>query len=451
MDYLKNIKKDYKDINDLIINEFNNITFIYLQTLCDQDKIDNYILKYIKLNRKYLISPNTKEIKNYLELKKYLENGFLIIINNKEIYAIEVKTVLTRNISTPSTEPSRYGPKDSLVENIEANLGLIRRRIKTEHLKSINIEIGKVTKTSTNIIYIDNIADINLVKTIKDKLNNINIDGLLDISILKKYFSNNNIFPTVRMTERPDLISTSLLQGKVVILLDTSPYALILPSFFSDFINPISDNYTKKISANFLKILRIISFLLSIIIPGFYVAITTYNQETIPTTLLINFQNQRIGVPIPAFLECLLTIITCEILKESDIRFPSAYGSSISILGALVLGEAAVSAGIVSPIMIIVVSISYISSLLFTDLEISNAIRYWRFIFLLCGSSFGLYGIGLCLLFFLINLSSLETFNISYLYPLIPYDLPYLKETLISGDNNKRSKILSKNRIKGAK
>ena len=451
MDYLKNIKKDYKDINDLIINEFNNITFIYLQTLCDQDKIDNYILKYIKLNKKYLISPNTKEIKNYLELKKYLENGFLIIINNKEIYAIEVKTVLTRNISTPSTEPSRYGPKDSLVENIEDNLGLIRRRIKTEHLKSINIEIGKVTKTSTNIIYIDNIADINLVKTIKDKLNNINIDGLLDISILKKYFSNNNIFPTVRMTERPDLISTSLLQGKVVILLDTSPYALILPSFFSDFINPISNNYTKKISANFLKILRIISFLLSIIIPGFYVAITTYNQETIPTTLLINFQNQRIGVPIPAFLECLLTIITCEILKESDIRFPSAYGSSISILGALVLGEAAVSAGIVSPIMIIVVSISYISSLLFTDLEISNAIRYWRFIFLLCGSSFGLYGIGLCLLFFLINLSSIETFNISYLYPLIPYDLPYLKETLISGDNNKRSKILSKNRIKGAK
>ena len=451
MNYLKNIKKDYKDINDLIINEFNNITFIYLQTLCDQDKIDNYILKYIKLNKKYLISPNTKEIKNYLELKRYLENGFLIIINNKEIYAIEVKTVLTRNISTPSTEPSRYGPKDSLVENIEANLGLIRRRIKTEHLKSINIEIGKVTKTSTNIIYIDNIADINLVKTIKDKLNNINIDGLLDISILKKYFSNNNIFPTVRMTERPDLISTSLLQGKVVILLDTSPYALILPSFFSDFINPISDNYTKKISANFLKILRIISFLLSIIIPGFYVAITTYNQETIPTTLLINFQNQRIGVPIPAFLECLLTIITCEILKESDIRFPSAYGSSISILGALVLGEAAVSAGIVSPIMIIVVSISYISSLLFTDLEISNAIRYWRFIFLLCGSSFGLYGIGLCLLFFLINLSSIETFNISYLYPLIPYDLPYLKETLISGDNNKRSKILSKNRIKGAK
>lgn len=175
----------------------------------------------------------------------------------------------------------------------------------------------------------------------------------------------------------------------------------------------------------------------------------TFNQETIPTNLLLNFQNQRSGVPFPSIIECLITLVTCEILRESDIRFPSKYGSAISILGGLVLGEAAVSAGIVSPIMIIVVALTFISSMIFTDIEIMNAIRMWRFVFLLSACLYGLYGVGITFIFFITNLVSYESFGKPYLFPLAPFDKPYLKETLLKMRNKRRSSMLSKNSYKG--
>ena len=182
--------------------------------------------------------------------------------------------------------------------------------------------------------------------------------------------------------------------------------------------------------------------------PAIYVALTTFNQEALPTSLLLNIQNQRVDVPFPAFFECIITLMICEILRESDLRFPSSYGSAISILGALVLGEAAVSAGIVSPIMIIVVAITFITSLIFTDVEIINAIRAFRFLNLLMGSIFGLYGIGLTFIFLLVNLINFENFGKPYLYPIQPFDPTYMKDTLFKMNNKKRSKLLSKNTYK---
>ena len=191
--------------------------------------------------------------------------------------------------------------------------------------------------------------------------------------------------------------------------------------------------------------MRLVCFFLSIIVPSWYIAVTNYNQETIPLPLLLNFTSQRSGVPFPAIVEAFIMLIICEMLKESDLRFPNNYGSAISILGALILGEAAVSAGIVSPIMIIVFAITFISSLLFSDSEISGAIRIWRFVFLIFTAFFGLYGLSLAVLCFLINIVSLKSFNINYSFPIAPLDKTYLKDSVITGKNNKRSKYLTNN------
>ncbi len=457
MDYLKKIQKDYENVTDLVVKKIKSIHIIYLETLADQDKINNYILKIIPKSliprdiKRLVPSPNVKDVTNYKDLNLYLETGFTIIINGKQVIAVETKSNLNRGIEAPTTEATLYGSKDSLVENYQTNLGLIKRRIKSSHFKNTVCNVGRYTKTMCSILYIDNVAEVELVDKILKCLENINIDGVNDISELKPYLINDtkNVFPAVKTTERPDVIASALLEGKIAIIIDNSPYALILPAFLVDFINPISDNFLKSINVNFIKILRICCFLLAIVLPAFYVAVTTINQETIPTSLLINIQNQRANVPFPAVMESVITLIICEILRESDIRFPSSYGSAISILGALILGEAAVSAGIVSPIMIIVASMTFISSMIFTDLEVINGIRYWRFIFLFISAFFGLYGVGLSAILLFTNLCNYEVLGKPYFYPISPFDMTYLKESLIKMRNNKRSRLLSKNRIKG--
>lgn len=456
-----------KDIINYINNEFNNCNdliykkikiklstyhIFYLETMSSGDRINDYILKSIASNtsianiNKNIPSPHFINIEKKDKINFYLNNGYTIILHNKKIYAVETKAELDRSISESTTEPSLYGPKDSFVENIQKNLGLIKRRMKTNHVKNKVKIIGRNSKTITNILYIDNITDMNLVNDIETKLDSIDIDGILDAGMIKRILDNDkNPFPTVKLTERPDLVSNALLNGKIVILVDGSPYALILPSFLVDFINPVSDNYSKPINNNFLKMLRLFCFFLSIIIPAYYIAVTNYNQETLPLPLLLNFTTQRAGVPFPAIVEAFVMIIICELLKESDLRFPNSYGSAISILGALILGEAAVNAGIVSPIMIIVVAITFISSLLFSDSEISGAIRSWRFIFLIFTAFFGLYGLSLAILCLLINLVNYKSMITNYTFPIEPFDNSYIKDTILNFKNNKRSKYLTKN------
>ncbi len=458
MDYLKKIKTDYENITDLNIKKIKNIYIIYLESIIDQDKINDYILKiipksHIPRNIKELIpSPNIKDVSDYDTLSLYLESGFTIIINRHQVIAVETRGNLSRSISTPNTEGTIYGPKESFIENYQVNLGLIKRRIKSKDLKNKDIYIGRYTKNMASVLYIDSIAEKEIFENVIKKLESIDRDGVNDINQLKKYLGDKstNPFPAFKLTERPDVVASALLEGKIVIILDNSSDALIVPSFLADFINPIADHYEKAININFIKVLRFFCFFLAILTPAIYIAITTYNQETIPTTILINFQEQRSKVPFPAVVECIVTLIICEILRESDIRFPSNYGSATSILGALVLGEAAVSAGIVSPIMIIIVAITFISSLIFTDLEVINSIRHWRFFFLFIASIYGLFGIGIAIIALFTSLTSYEVFNKPYFYPLSPFDFTYIKQTLFKMKTKKRSKLLSKNRYKEA-
>ena len=260
------------------------------------------------------------------------------------------------------------------------------------------------------------------------------------------------MFPTIKRCERPDLISESLLEGKVIIITDNSPDVLILPTFFIDFFHMSDDYYQKSFNTSFIRIVRLFAFIISIVLPSYYVAITTWNVNFIPINLLVNFIGQRSSVPFPAFLESFIMIISFEILRESDLRIPSTQGTAISILGGLVLGDAAVSAGIISPIMIIVVAISAISGMVFQSMEVVNAIRFWRFILIILSSIIGLYGIFIGIILIIINITDTKSIDEDYLYPLAPINFEEQKDGFIRIRDKirKRNPVISDNRIRGS-
>ena len=366
-----------------IVIDKKKVYFIFCEVLCNGSDINEFILeKFSNFNKKDLknlinILPdnNIKEIKEE-EITTFINNGFLICIADNKILAIEVRAILERGVTTIESELSISGPKDSFSENFNTNLGLIRKRIKSSNLWWKELTVGKSSETKVGIMYMNDIVDKDLVTKVANKISSIDIDAIIDSSYIKDVLEDNNsFFPTIMSTERPDKVSMALLEGKIAILIDMSSYVLILPNFFIDFFHTVDDYYQKSINTTFIRIIRIFAFFIAILLPAFYIAVTTYNQDAIPMSLLLLLKAQRSFVPFPAVVEALFMIVSFEILRESDLRMSSTTGSAISILGGLILGDAAVSAGIMSPIMIIIIALSSIAGFVFTSIELVNAIR----------------------------------------------------------------------------
>lgn len=461
---IRRIQNEFSKTPDLIIKKvklsmLDTIYVVYLETVSSSDKVNDYILKnlsYMSATKStkvidlesILPGPNLVTINNPDEIEYFITNGFTLIIRKKEILAIETKADINRAVSTPDTEPATNGPKDAFTENYQINLGLVKRRIKSNTLKTDEFVIGRKTKTKVGVLYIDDIVEDELVDSIKKKIKKIDIDGIIDSSMIGQLISDENKshFPAYISTERPDNVSRALLEGKVVIMVDTSPLAIVLPAFFIDFINPGMDQYNKSKNVNFIKIVRFVCFFLSMTIPAIYIAIVNYNQETIPTKLLVSFSIQHDGVPFPAIIEAFLMLFICEMLRESDIRFPNSYGSAISILGALVLGDAAVAAGIVSPIMIITISLTFMASLIFNEMEVANALRYLRFILIILASFYGILGVMFGVFYFLIRVNDMYSFGKPYFFPLMPFDKVYFFKSFLKKETKKdvkRTKMLT--------
>ena len=445
---------DYKT-KELIINK-QKIILIYNDILVNKETINKEILSKIKdlskkqiqnLN-KYLPNINTEKIKKK-DINNKLNNSNLILIINNNIYSIETKLITDRAISPSTNELNITGPKDSFNENINTNINLIRKRIKSKNLILKESIIGKETNTKISLLYMNNIAKDKLVNEIQNKLNNINIDGIIDSSYIKKYLDTNKLFPTIIQTERPDKASIALLEGKCIILVENSPYALILPSFFLDFFHTPDDYYQKNINTTFIRLIRLCAFLISLLTPAIYIATTTRNYNLLPYKLLIMLKAGRTFVPFPAYIEAFFMIVCFEILKETDIRMSQTSSSAVSILGGLILGDAAVSAGIVSPIMIIVIAISSISGLIFSSLELSNALRTYKIFLLILSSILGIYGVIIGLIYLIINLINTKTFNYKYLSPIYPFNKNEIKDSFIKLKNTKRNSYLTNNINRG--
>lgn len=449
---IKKLQKQFNNSSDLIVKKINNINIVFLESVCDSNKLNEFIFKNMKVKKYYSLrnlvtAPSVVYVDDYDKLEFYLTNGFAVVFDDKEVLVCEVKGNLYRAINIPTQEASINGPKDSFNESILTNLGLIKRRIKSDKLVNEDMYVGRKTLTKVSVLYLSDITDKSMVDMISKKIKDIDIDGIIDIEILMQKLDERNIpLPTIMKTERPDKVASSLLEGKIVIIADNSPYALILPVFFSDFINPETDNYVKPINVNILKIIRLICLLITISLPALYISIINYNPQSIPLNLLLSFQSGRSGVPFPSSFEAIFMIFLCAILRESDIRFPSSYGSSISILGALILGEAAVSANIASPIMIIIIGITFITGLVFSSGEVISGLRIYRLFLLICSIVFGLYGFVLGGILLILHLASIDSFGFSYLYPLAPLDKTYLFKTILKNNKDKyRSKALTNN------
>ena len=456
---------NFKNISDLIHKEItvnNNIINIYsIETITNSIKINDFILRKITYLEKssdiydYLYNnlPSfiVKKI-NKKEISFYLVNSYTVIEINNKYLAIDTIDIPNRSVSVSQYEKSITGPKDSFTENFNTNIGLIRKRIKNTNLKLENIIIGKYTNTKVGVMYIDGICKIEFKNKIIDKIKKIDIDGIIDSSYLINYLSkSHSLFPTIKRSERPDLISQSLLEGKIIIITDNSPDVLILPTFFIDYFHMSDDYYQKSFNTSFIRIIRLLAFIIAIILPSYYVAITTWNVNYIPINLLVNLIGQRSSVPFPAFFESFIMIISFEILKESDLRIPSMEGTAISILGGLVLGDAAVSAGIISPIMIIVVAISAISGMVFQMVEVVNAIRFWRFVLIILSSIMGLYGIFIGIVLIISNITDTKSIDEDYLYPFAPINFSLQKDGFIKIKEKikRRNPLLSNNHVRG--
>ena len=451
------LKKDFNNSTDLKHKQFNKINLLYLESICSSNKVNEYILQNITMGHKYLFlqdivsGPNVIHVNDYNLIKEYLLNGFALIYDKKDMLVCEVKGDLYRSVTPPTAEASVNGPKDSFNESILMNLGLIKRRIKSDKLINEDFMLGTKTLTKVSMLYCDDIIKKELLDKVRDKINQINIDGIIDIEVLMQYMSDTNSpMPTILKSERPDRVAQALLEGKIVLIADNSPYALILPAFFSDFVNPQGDRYVKAINVNSLKIIRFLCLIITILLPSLYIAVINYSPETIPMKLLLSFQAGRSGVPFPSAFEAIFMIFLCTILRESDIRFPSNYGSSISILGALILGEAAVSANIASPIMIIVIGITFVTGLVFNSGEIIDGLRYYRLFLLVFTIIFGLYGLVIGSFLIIGSLCNVESFDKPYLYSIAPFNKNYFFKTLLKKDkDDKRNELLSDNLTRG--
>ena len=486
--YIEFIKARCKDLNDIYYRNKKKkkmrVFIAYNEALVDSNLISNYVIRSVVEILKDKSNEDTNNIslkekiekqlgqsnvnlENYIAINKikkiekesddvflYLMSGFVLLVLDNSVYVVEARGNLYRGISEPAGENSIRGAKDSFVESIIKNVGLIRNRIKTEELVYAENIIGKKTKTKFGIMYVNTIAKQDLVKYVEDKLKNIDIDGILDVSYIQEFIEEENEadFPVSITTERPDVVSYYLLQGRIVVLVDNSPYALILPAFFEDFFNNIDDYYQRKSNVFLTKIIRYICMILTVMTPAIYLSLITFDQESIPTDLLISFTSQREGVPFPAFVEAIIMIFAFEVLRESDLRSNKISGNTLSIVGALILGDAAVSAGIVSPIMIIVVALTVISGLTFQDINIINALRRWRIVFLIFSSLCGLVGIAIASTFYITSLVSTNSYTKSFTYPLAPLNEIEAKYNILSRSfipkTVNRQKILTNNLTK---
>lgn len=440
------------------------IGYVFLQSLCSDEKIGDLVNKAIihdnsfsfesvyKNIKNSIYSANIKEEQTIEQLYTYLFNGFIIILfnNTKKFIAVEVKDCLDRGITESTSEPIVRGPKDSFTENYQKNIGLIRKRIKDTHLVFDEFIIGRRTKTKVSVSYINDIASLDSVNVLKEKLKKIDIDGILDSGYIRELIKNksDSLFPKVISTERPDLACSSLLNGKIIVIVENTPFVLVMPAVLVDFFHSPEDDYQKPINASFSRILRFLCLFITAFTPAIYIALMTFNQEIIPDQLLISLAMQREGVPFPTAIEVLLFVLIFEILREADVHSPSFSGSAMNIVGALILGDAAVNAGLVSPIVIIIVAITSITELVFYDVDMINALREWRIIFIIFGIALGVVGIMVGQIIFITRLASMECLGVPYLSPISPLSFSALKDSIIRVNRKKlktRPSFLTKN------
>lgn len=358
----------------------------------------------------------------------------LIIDGCRQAIVIDAKGFPQRPVGKAENEVVLRGPQEAFTEAMRINTALIRRHLRTNQLKLEEKTLGRYTRTQVAIVYLDGVANENIIAEVHRRLDNIKeVDSILDSSCIEQYIEDSpfSVFPQMQYTERPDKVAASLLEGRVALVVDGSPDVILLPLMFVQLLQSPEDYYTRLAPGTFMRWIRYMGLLIAILFPSLYVAVTSYHPEMLPLNLLLSIAAAREGVPFPAFVEALIMELCFELLREASIRLPGAIGNTIGIVGALVIGDAAVSAHLVAPQMVIVVAITAIGSFTVPSMEASYPIRLLRFPLMLLAAGFGLYGVALGVMAILLHLVHLRSFGFPYLEPLAPLKLNEMRDVLI--------------------
>lgn len=445
--YLKELLKDNSDV---VYREFNisdwKAAVVYIDGMADKILLDNFVLESVmlrservenvmKIKDKLITVSDMKEVLKLSEGVKAMLSGetIMFIEGIPALYVIATRLWPTRGVSEPSGETAIRGSRDGFTETIRFNTALIRRRIRDTRLKIEPKCVGVRSKTDVAIIYIDDIVNKEVLEQVKQRIDSINIDAVLDSGYIEQFIEDNNWspFPQMQSTERPDVVSAALYEGRVAVLVDNSPFAVIVPATLPSLFQTPDDYYQRWINSSMLRIIRLIAIFVGLILPALYVAVTSFHTAIIPTRLAYSIAASREGVPFPAFVETFIMEFAMAFIIEAVVRLPKAIGSTIGIVGGLIIGQAAVSAGIVSPIMIIIVSITSIASFITPNYEVSSAFRLARYFLIIIASIIGLYGLSIGLIIILIHLVKLKSFGIPYLSPLVHPHRRDLKDAFI--------------------
>ncbi|EHS55077.1 spore germination protein [Paenibacillus kribbensis] len=383
-------------------------------------------------------------------------NAALFVDGTPRAYIFSAKGGVRRGVEEPQTEAVIRGPREGFTETIRVNTALLRFKLKTSKLKMQSMTIGKETQTSIVLTYIEGIIDPKLVGDVKKRLSDIKIDGVLDTGYIEELIEDHPFspFPQMEYTERPDTVTAELLEGRFAILVDGTPFALIGPTTMWMMMQASEDYYERFFISNMIRWIRFLFLILALFLPALYVAITTYHHDMLPTTLVLSIAAARESIPFPALVEALMMEISFEALREAGIRLPKTVGQAVSILGALVIGQAAVQAGIVSAPIVIVVSLTGIASFTIPRFNFAITIRLLRFPIMLMAGVFGLFGIIIATTLIATHLTKLTSFGVPYMSGYSPYNhndqkdivvrAPWWKmikrPSWIGSDNNKREK-----------
>ena len=335
-------------------------------------------------------------------------------------YAADVKSWPHRSVDKPENEQSLYGPQEAFAEMLRGNSAQVRKFLKTEKLICEKTIVGKVSKTRGVIMYISDIANTQLVDEVRRRLDGIDMDYVISVEEVSMMLEDSPLLLTshIQATERPDRVARALSEGRVALILNGSPKALIFPTNAYELTHSASDAYLQADFANMSRIIRICATFISVLLPAIFLAITLFHEEMLPTYLLYAISSARQHVPFPSVVELLLMDLSFEMIREAGIRMPSPIGSVLGIVGGLILGQAAVSARIVSPIMIIIIAITGIGSFATADYSLGWSYRILKFVYVLLAASFGFFGIAMGIFVYCMMLASTKSFGIPFLSPL---------------------------------
>jgi len=456
---LRILKAIFKNCDDVVFHEFTlgqnreiRLALIYVDALSSSERLSKEILIPLKTNfgqpaTNYKISieqafeyiknigadvTETEEANQAQTIVDHILSGeaVLLVEGSSKALIFDTRGYKTRDISESPSDRSIRGSREAFVEDLYTNTSLLRRRIKNPALKVETSKIGRVNRTDLALIYIEGIVNPKILQEARQRLSRIDIDGALEGGQIEEFIEDSaySLFPTVFHSDRVDKVASKLMEGRVAIILDGTPFVLTVPALFIEYFQNPEDYYQRFMFSSAVRILRLINFFLSISGSALYIALSTYHSELLPTSLLLSFIAQREMVPFPLFVEVFLMEITFEILREAGLRMPQTLGQAVSIVGAVVLGEAGVRAGIVSAATVIIVPISAIAS--FSFLYSSTiAFRLIRFPIIIAASVMGLPGFIIMLLLFFIHLASLRSFGVPYLYPVAPLSDNWQQDT----------------------